>query len=500
MADIVYRSDMDVELVDSMGNDSSVIKAAKVSTLGSKDVTDMTREGQHRFIQFLVENRHGSPFEHVTFTFRITAPIFVWREFMRHRMASYNEECLAGSTRVVRMSPNQGTMHRKNSTIEVLYRNWHEGVPDTLGRNRILSSCRNIYVRSFDEETLEPRMSKVRDIVKKGVQRTYLVTLSSGHSIRSTMNHLYFTPGGWKRLSELKPGSIVYRTGKVAKDKSEPYIPPRTRQGIQVWTTQQKSIVVPAFGAECYVCHDELTYAEAQVDHIVPVVLDIAKGLDITNLAPICKHCHRQKTSTEQQYARRGTVSSVRGEMIESISDPREEMTYDLVLDDPHHNFVAAEQDCGLEGGFVVHNSGRYKQLEPVFYVPDASRNLIQVGKAGEYSFQAGSANQYEFTTVHLKNAARRAYESYEAMLRMGIAREVARMCLPVNIYSTAYVTMNLRALTNFLSLRVKDGTSMFPSFPQREIEMVAERMEALVEEVVPITFSLFHSSGRVPL
>ena len=64
-------------------------------------------------------------------------------------------------------------------------------------------------------------------------------------------------------------------------------------------------------------------------------------------------------------------------------------------------------------------------------------------------------------------------------MLAAGVAREVARIVLPLNIYSSMYVTMNARSLMNFLSLRTKVEGTHFPSFPQREIEMCAEKMEA---------------------
>jgi hypothetical protein len=63
-------------------------------------------------------------------------------------------------------------------------------------------------------------------------------------------------------------------------------------------------------------------------------------------------------------------------------------------------------------------------------------------------------------------------------MLDAGVAREVARGVLPVATYSSMYVTMNARSLMNFLSLRTKREGSHFPSYPQREIEMVAEQME----------------------
>jgi thymidylate synthase (FAD) len=78
------------------------------------------------------------------------------------------------------------------------------------------------------------------------------------------------------------------------------------------------------------------------------------------------------------------------------------------------------------------------------------------------------------------------------------VAREVARIVLPLTIYSSAYVTMNARALMNFLSLRRSDPDSRFPSFPQREIEMVAEQYEQHWTRLMPLTHAAFVANGRV--
>ncbi len=142
--------------------------------------------------------------------------------------------------------------------------------------------------------------------------------------------------------------------------------------------------------------------------------------------------------------------------------------------------------------------SGRYKQLEPVFYMPDENRLLVQEGKPGAYSFLPGTEEQFESVDSRLKMSSELAYTHYEAMLNLGVAREVARMVLPVSIYSSMYVTMNARSLMNFLSLRTIHPESKVPSFPQREIEMVAERMERFFAEKMPITYGTFNKNGRV--
>lgn len=233
--DITFCSDMTVELVDSMGSDMSFIRAAKVSTRGVGDVGMMTQEGVKRFLNFLIANRHSSPFEHGVVSFRIHAPIFVWREFMRHRLASYNEQ------------------------------------------------------------------------------------------------------------------------------------------------------------------------------------------------------------------------------------------------------------------------SGRYMELAPIFYIPDYDRPVRQVGKVGEYRFVEDPDASLVARSEQMAAIAS-AWTSYRAQLDAGVAKEVARMALPLSIYSMAYVTMNVRAITNFLSLRTKREDAIFPSFPQREIEMVAEQMEDIVMSLFPVTMDLWNDNGRFPL
>ena len=142
--------------------------------------------------------------------------------------------------------------------------------------------------------------------------------------------------------------------------------------------------------------------------------------------------------------------------------------------------------------------SGRYKELSPVFYVPAPERNLVQVGKTGHYEFIPGSAEQVALVEQETRTVSQQAYESYKRMLEAGVAREVARIVLPLNIYSSMYVTMNSRALMNFLSLRTKREGTHFPSFPQREIEMCAEKMEDFWAELMPYTYEAFNKNGRV--
>jgi thymidylate synthase (FAD) len=77
-----------VRLDDAMADDLSVVNAARVSFARRKEEMD---EGDGGLIRFLMRERHGTPFEHNAFRFHVRAPLFVAREWFRHRIGSYNE-------------------------------------------------------------------------------------------------------------------------------------------------------------------------------------------------------------------------------------------------------------------------------------------------------------------------------------------------------------------------------------------------------------------------
>lgn len=86
MTDIINVLDHGhVRLVDHMGSDLSISRSARVS----HDAEG--RPDDAKLIRYLYKNRHNTPFESVTFTFDVKAPIFVFRQWHRHRTQSYNE-------------------------------------------------------------------------------------------------------------------------------------------------------------------------------------------------------------------------------------------------------------------------------------------------------------------------------------------------------------------------------------------------------------------------
>ncbi|MFC9330534.1 FAD-dependent thymidylate synthase [Kitasatospora sp. NPDC057015] len=160
--------------------------------------------------------------------------------------------------------------------------------------------------------------------------------------------------------------------------------------------------------------------------------------------------------------------------------------------------FVFREFQRHRSGWSYNEESGRYRELQPVFYVPGEERKLVQQGRPGKYEFVDGTEKQHAVVTEQMAASYQASYRAYQEMLQAGVAREVARAVLPVGLFSSMYATCNARSLMHFLSLRTKDERATVPSFPQREIEMVAEQMEAEWAALMPLTHAAFNEHGRV--
>jgi len=142
--------------------------------------------------------------------------------------------------------------------------------------------------------------------------------------------------------------------------------------------------------------------------------------------------------------------------------------------------------------------SGRYKQLDPVFHIPGPARPLINVGTSARPQMVPGSFEQWEKLRAEMEEHYILAYRSYERSLAAGITKEVAREVLPVGIFSTMYATANLRGILHFLSLRIHDPEAKFVSYPQYEIQQAAQQVENIVKKLFPIAYSCYIDNGRV--
>ncbi|HET8606690.1 MAG TPA: FAD-dependent thymidylate synthase [Gaiellaceae bacterium] len=223
-----------VRLDDAMASDLSVVNAARVSFARRKEAMDEADEG---LVGFLMRDRHGSPFEHNAFRFHVRSPIFVAREWFRHRIG-----CLTGETDVVFVDVNGSTSPRLRKTIEELWLMWSRGERDGhalpeetrlevrrllaeglsqraiarrlgIGRRAVRSvivgadgyrsgraRVRRMRLRVLDEATGEFTVGHVCDVIDKGVQPVYRLTLADGKQLTLTENHRLLTGEGWQTM------------------------------------------------------------------------------------------------------------------------------------------------------------------------------------------------------------------------------------------------------------------------------------------------------------
>jgi len=151
--------------------------------------------------------------------------------------------------------------------------------------------------------------------------------------------------------------------------------------------------------------------------------------------------------------------------------------------------FVVREHHRHRAGHSYNEWSGRYSKMEPEFYVPDFVRT--QVGKPGSYTFEPVDDETREATREEIEENARRAFETYERMLEQGVAKEVARMVLPLSMYTKYLWSCNPRSLMHFCSLRNHEDA-------QFEIRQYAAAAESFLQQHMPITHAAFVANERI--
>src|SRR2546421_5474868 len=152
--------------------------------------------------------------------------------------------------------------------------------------------------------------------------------------------------------------------------------------------------------------------------------------------------------------------------------------------------FVAREWFRHRVGSFIEF-SMRYAKASDEFYVPEPEDVRSQVGKPGAYSFESVEPELAEQTREELQAVYDAAYETYTRLVEQGVARELARLVMPMGAYTEFYWTVNARSLMNFVSLRAAETA-------QREIRRYAEACERFFAEKMAVTHAAFVENDRV--
>jgi thymidylate synthase (FAD) len=144
--------------------------------------------------------------------------------------------------------------------------------------------------------------------------------------------------------------------------------------------------------------------------------------------------------------------------------------------------------------------SGRYKQLDPLFYIPPRERPMIRPEgfKSARPAFDTPTEEEYEEALHILEAGYSNAYSCYEKLLALQVDRGLARDVLGVGIYSACYCTANPRSIMHFLELRTDHPEAKRPSKPLYEIRLAADQLETIFARHWPLTHRAWVEHGRM--
>lgn len=530
----IYRDGIGrVDLVDHMGTDLTVVNAARVSYGKHKDVFD---DGDRKLIRYLMKNRHTSPLEQVSTTFRFICPLFVRSQHHRHRTW-----CLGGDTNItfnhIYTWNNKGWHKNKRPWTKDLFQlrnlcdKWH-------GSNKDREMIQRQLIRVFNEDTKTFDVSRVGNVLYSGKKELFKITLDDGSELKTTKDHKLLTLNGWATLEEMidlnvsgpdrlkflsntalltcsaqknlwkNQSWLQHQVGRgltiqqIANESGGAYITiwkhlkqfglkariatkqdpeicriSKERARIQRWTTQQGPKVHEKFNYTCQSCQKYIGpdyKRKLHSHHVKPIIdyPDLAYNFD--NLISLCPPCHYRWHCREGGEMNRAVGPTCRAvpRQIVKVEYIGHEDTFDLTIDGNHHNFLA--------NGIISHNcyseiSRRYTSDDIAFYYPQQWRRQSKNNKqASEEPFDAPHIDQ------KVRDYCLHGYNLYlELQEQDEVAREMARMILPQNLYTQYYGTVNLHNALHFLSLRLHPHA-------QWEIQRVAWAMKEILKGLYP--------------
>lgn len=127
--------------------------------------------------------------------------------------------------------------------------------------------------------------------------------------------------------------------------------------------------------------------------------------------------------------------------------------------------------------------SGRYRELTEEFYVPSKWRQQAESNRQASVDAEHVSAWWHDENEASLRRAYVTAWTAYQDLLGRGVAREQARMVLPLGLYVESFFTFNLRSLFHFLALRDHPGA-------QHETQLYARALAELARPLFPVSFA----------
>lgn len=545
-----------VKLVETWGSDERIIEAARMSTGGGFkgwgpvcknckrpiDVSDDlntdqalvdrqgfwcthcdnyegTKQGDEKLLRYLYENKHATPFEMAGMVIEVKAPIFIYRQWHRHRT-----QCLAPDTLVHFESPNRGARESRRVyklTMQQLWERWQPTVRKDRPERQSNAlqkweRVQGMLLRCFDEEAGEFVTTKILDVIKGAPKPMVRVTTASGRTITATREHRFLTNAGWQSLGTAIDDGLSLtlegtRRGRDMRWEVPPVVPERETWAPVPggWAYEVSSAgrvrrvncdpKKPTVGAQGYDVVSLSRGGKSYARTVHRLVLEAFRGERprgqearhlngnradnrLSNLAWGTPKENAADRITHDSQQRLGPVF----EEIVSVENAGEQPTFDLSVKEPWHNFSAE--------GFVVHNSynemsARYTPLPAEDYLPPVDRLVVTDSKNKQAGKAKGARELTESTATHLQEMMKQHFEVteslYQTMLAAGTPKELARLVLPVSRYSVMRASANLRNWLAFMTLRCDPHA-------QQEIRDYANVVATMIGEAFPRAYGLW--------
>jgi thymidylate synthase (FAD) len=189
-----------------------------ISVTGSKDFTpeelivycarvsnpenQNNMETAPKLINYLIKHKHWSPFEMVDFTVEIKTTRGIAAQILRHRSFSFQEFCIAKDSLITLYYPE--TKNFKKITIENLYKRY---------KSSYWNRFKTPKVKVYDEKSKTFISAEIKEVFQTGIKPLYEIKLANGKSIKSTLEHKFFTKNGFSELANLQIGDYIAVNG-----------------------------------------------------------------------------------------------------------------------------------------------------------------------------------------------------------------------------------------------------------------------------------------------
>lgn len=491
-----------IKYIGHYGSDKEIIQAARMSTGG----TNKSDEEDRKLIDYLMKNKHTSPFEMADIIFEVQAPIFVFREWQRHRTL-----CLDGDTLIyfdAKMKQKRPRSVVKKSIKDI----WERLYIKKSGKGNN-PNCgwpiNNMLLRCLNENSKEIINSKIIDVIKSEPKQMVKITTQSGKSLIATRKHKIYTPTGWTILGEAIDNNLLIAVQGTKRNKLQKWHP-KIDTNKEIWRTvvgfekvyqvsnqgrvkNNKRILTQNYDDYPRVILGKKPNRNHKYVHILVLEAFIGPkpiGMEArhknhnrwdSRLENLSWGTHVENSQDSIQDDRFVKLVAVY-EPIIKVQDAGIRDSYDLVVQGPHHNFVA--------NGIITHNSfnelsGRYSEMPNLFYVPEDNR----YGKQGKINKQGTgdllSEEDRRKLKWNIENEQIDARTEYEQKLAIGLSREIARINLPLSQYSRMRVKGNLLNWFRFIDLRSRSNAMW-------EIQQYSNAIFKFLTEIFPWSCNAF--------